>query len=261
MGKKRTGRGALLLSVSFASGIALLVAAQGMADGFLSHPAFLVREVEVQWPAGAPARSGRFRLNPPTSIFHVDLKALTVSFQRKFPTAEVEGIRRLLPNRLVATMRQRKVLGQVTAAGSYAPVSDDGILVAPASATPRAGLPVLLLPDLKGPLRVGRSIDSPAFWKASELLATLHRDGGIAGQRVHSVRVEGDSLFVALESGTELRFSGSQLAGGWQQLGSLVGRRPGLLSQASYVDLRFEDPVIGDKPKTKNEKRTARRRS
>ena len=140
-------------------------------------------------------------------------------------------------------------------------MSDDGILVTPASATPRAGLPVLLLPDLKGPLRVGRSIDSPSFWKASELLATLHRDGGIAGQRVHSVRVEGDGLFVALESGTELRFSGSQLAGGWQQLDSLIGRRPGLLSQASYVDLRFGDPVIGDKPKTKNEKRTSRRRS
>lgn len=254
MGKKRTGRGALLLSVSFLSGIALLVAAQGAAEGFLSHPAFLVREVEVRWPAGAPPRSDRFRLNPATSIFHVDLKALTVSFQRKFPAAEVEGIRRLLPNRLVATMRQRKILGQVAAAGSYAPVSDDGILVAPGSSSPRPGLPVLLLPDLKGPLRVGRSIDSPSFWKASELLATLHRDGGIAGQKVITVRVEGDGLFVALESGAELRFSGSQLAGGWQQLGGLLGRRPGLLSQVSYVDLRFGDPVI-------NEKRAARRRS
>ncbi|GEM_PF-3072977 len=259
MGKKRTGRGALLLSVSLASGIALLIAAQGAMDGFLSHPAFLVREVEVRWPAGAPPHSDRFRLNPPTSIFHVDLKALTVSFQRKFPTAEVEGIRRLLPNRLVATMRRRKILGQVAAAGAYAPVSDDGILVYPASSAPKPGLPVLLLPDLKGPLRVGRRVDSPGFWKASELLATLHRDGGIAGQKVTTVRVEGDGLFVTLESGTELRFSGSRLAVGWQQLGGLLSRRPGLLAQVSYVDLRFGDPVIVDKPKS--EKRTARRRS
>lgn len=259
MGKKRTGRGALFLSVSFLSGVGLLFAAQATADGFLSHPVFLVREVEVRWPAEARPRSDRFRLNPPTSIFRVDLKALTVSFQRKFPTAEVEGIQRLLPNRLVATMRQRKIVGQVSVDGLYAPVSDDGIIVLPASAALHGDLPVLKLAGLRGPLRVGRSIDSSAFWKASELLATLYRDGGIAGQKVSAVRVEGDSLFVALQSGAELRFSGSGLAGGWQQLGSLVGRRPELLSQVNYVDLRFGDPVIGERPK--NEKRTARRRT
>src|SRR3989338_6709505 len=103
MGKKRTGRGVLFLGVSFLSGVALLFAAQAGVDGFLSHSAFLVREVEVRWPAEAKPRSDRFRLTPPTSIFRVDLKALAVSFQRKFPTAEVGGIRRLLPNRLVGT--------------------------------------------------------------------------------------------------------------------------------------------------------------
>jgi len=259
MGKKRTGRGALLLSVSFISGIALLIAAQGAVDEFLSHPAFLVREVEVQWPAGTPAHSPRFRLNPPTSVFRVDLKALATSFQRKFPSLEVENIRRLLPNRLVATMRQRKIVGQVKVAGAYAPVSDDGILVYPASAAPRPGLPVLILEGARGPLRVGRSMDSPSFWKASELMCTLQRDGGIAGHKVTEVRVEGDGLFVRLESGAEIRFAGNHLATGWQQLAGLVGRSPGLLNEARYVDLRFGDPVIGEK--SKHEKRTARRRS
>ena len=260
-GERGAGRrGMLLLSVSFLSGIVLLMAAQGMADDFLSHPAFLVREVEVDWPHGAPARATRFRLNPPTSIFRVDLKALSTSFQRKFPTVEVEDIRRVLPNRLTATMRLRKVVGQVSLSGAYAPVSDDGILIGPGLRAPRPNLPVLVLSGLQGPLRVGRSLDCPSFWKASELLATLHRDGGIAGHRVLSVRVEGEDLFVGLDSGVEIRFSGAHLAVAWQQLAGVVGRRPDALSRARYIDLRFGDPVIGDKSR-KNEKRTARRRA
>ena len=259
---KRSGpatsrRGVLLLSVSFLSGIALLAAGQGAVDDFLSHPVFLVREIEVQWPQGIPARSPRFRLNPPTSIFRVDLKALSTNFQRRFPTVEVEDIRRVLPNRLVAVMRLRKVVGQVNLSRSYAPVSDDGIVIGPGLSTPRPDLPVLTLSGLQGPLLVGRALDCPSFWKASELLATLHRDGGIAGHRVLSLRVEGENLFIGLDSGTEIRFSGNHLSDAWQQLAGVVSRRPDVLTQAGYIDLRFEDPVIGGK----NEKRTARRRT
>ena len=263
IGQGSSRRGVLLLSVSFLSGIALLMATQGLADDFLSHPVFVVREIEVQWPRGIPARSPRFRLNPPTSIFRVDLKALSTNFQRRFPAVEVESIRRLLPNRLVATMRLRKVVGQVNLAKAYAPVSDDGILIGPGLAAPRPNLPILILSGLKGPLRVGRSLDCPSFWKASELLATLHRDGGIAGHRVMSVRVEGEELFLLLDSGTEIRFAGTHLAVAWQQLAGVVNRRPDVLNQAGYIDLRFGDPVIGEKPKekSKHEKRTTHRRS
>lgn len=247
------------MSVSFLSGVALLMAAQGAVEDFLSYPAFIVREVEVEWPQSAPAHPVRFRLNPPTSIFQVNLRALTISFQRKFPAVEVESIRRLLPNRLVATMRLRKVVGQVNLNGVYAPVSDDGILVSPGSAVPRPGLPLLFLSGLRGPARVGRSLDSPSFWKASELLITLHRDGGIAGHRVNSVRVEGENLFLTLDSETEIRFSGTRLDGAWQQLAGVVARRPGVLDQAGYIDLRFGDPVIGER--IRNEKRPSRRRT
>lgn len=260
IGGRPSRRGVLLLGVSFLSGIGLLMAAQGMVDDFLEHPAFQVREVEVQWPAGVKARSDRFRLNPPTSIFRVDLKSLAISFQRRFPSAEVEGIRRHLPNRLVAVMRPRKIVGQISVSGLYAPVSDDGILIFPASATPRPELPVLVLEGVKGPLRVGRSIDTASFWKASELLSTLHRDGGIAGHKVINVRVEGDNLFLALDSSAEIRFSGNNLSVEWQQLSSLIARSPGLLKEPRYVDLRYGDPVIGEL-RPKNEKRTSRRRS
>ena len=257
--RRLSSRRTVLLSVSFFSGIAMLLAAQGAIDGFLSHPAFLVREVEVQWPEGVKSRPRRFRLNPPTSIFRVDLKILGYAFQRRYPSVEVESIERVMPNRLVATMRPRRVVGQVNLGGSYYLVSDDGVVVAPASSVARPELPILLLDGFRGPLRVGSGLESPSFWKASELLATIHRDGGIAGHRVASIRVSGQDLFLLLDCGAEIRFSGDHLAVGWQHLVGLLRNRPELLKQANYLDLRFEDPVIGEKAKSREKAKRSRR--
>jgi len=223
------------------------MAAQSAADQFLLNPAFLVREVEVRWQDGSRSRPDRFRLNPPTSVFRIDLKALSNAFQRRYPAAEVEHVERILPNRLRATLRTRHLVGQVQAGGLYFAVSDDGVVTSTGSAGPRSGLPLLQLEGLRRSLRVGDALENPGFWKAAELLATLRRGGGIAGQRVRSVRVSGQDLFLTLESGAEIRFSVDRLPNGWQLLAGLLAQRPHVLLQANYIDLRFEDPVIGSR--------------
>lgn len=243
--KGRPSWKSVFLSVSFLSGVALLMAAQAVVDQFLWHPAFVAREVEVRWLDGSRGRPTRFQLNPPTSVFRVDLKALGSVFQRRYPAAEVEKVERILPNRLQATLRARTLVGQVQAGGLYVPVSDDGVVVAAGSAAPRPNLPVLALGGPRRTLRIGDTLESAGFWKAAELLGTLRRGGGIAGHRVKNVRVNGQDLFLTLESGAEIRFSAERLPNGWQLLAGLLSQRPEVLRQANYIDLRFEDPVIG----------------
>ena len=237
----------LFLSVSFLSSLGVLMVAQSAADQFLLHPAFLVREVEVRWLDGSRSRPARFRLNPPTSVFRVDLKALSNAFQRRYPAAEVENVERILPNRLRATLRARHLVGQVQAGRLYFPVSDDGVVTSAGSAGPRTGLPLLQLEGVRRSLRAGEALESPGFWKAAELLATLRRGGGVAGHRARSVRVSGQDLFLTLDSGAEVRFSVDRLPNGWQLLAGLLSQRPRGLQEANYIDLRFEDPVIGSK--------------
>lgn len=248
MAKKRVGRGALLLSASFLSGLALLMAVQGAADGFLSHPRFQVTEIEVRWLGTATGREpGQFRLSPPVSIFQLDLAALSRAFRQRYPTAVVERVERVLPNRLIATMRARHVVASLKANGLYVPVSEDGRVVGGASRTPAPGLPVLLLEGVRGPLLPGTDLEPFAFWKVSELLTTLYRDKGLVGRPVAKLQVSGNDLFVFLEKGPEIRFSADRLGPGWHDLWELLNQRRAVLNEVQYVDLRFDDPVIGER--------------
>lgn len=245
MSKKRAGRSALFLSVSFFSGVALLMALQNAADGFLAHPRFMVSEIEVKWQGAADAAEpGQFRLNPPVSIFQLDLEALSRAFRQRYPMADVERMDRVLPNRLIATLRARHVVAQLQAGGLYAPVSDDGRIVGAATRAPQAGLPVLILEGVRGPLSAGRSVEANGFWKVSELLSTVYRDKGIAGRRVSQLQVNGTDVSVRLEKGPEIRFSTDRLGDGWQDLWGLLSRKQTALDEARYIDLRFQDPVI-----------------
>lgn len=248
MKKKPVSAKTFLLSASFVSGLALLMAAQSVADSFLSHPSFLVREVEVRWPATvSKSAPTRFRLQPPLSIYRVELDALSRAFRQRYPTAEVQRVDRVLPNRVVVTLYPRQVVAQLFTGRSYYPVSDGGRVVGRGQPRPFPGFPVLQLERVAEPLSLGQDLDRFGFWKASELLSTLQRDRGIAGHRVAKLSVRDSDLLVDLEAGAQLRFSSDRLGDGWRRLWELIAHRRDLLDRAQYVDLRYDDPLIGER--------------
>lgn len=257
-GKGSSPRKKLLFSVSFLSGVAIWAGVQGAADSFLSHPSFLVHQVEVTWPKGEKGGPTHFRLTPPTSIFRVELNSLRHAFQRRYPIADVVRVERVFPNRVRAVIRPRHVVAQIKAGGSFHLVSDDGMVVSSGSSSPRAGLPVLLLEEVRGPLHSGGNLAGAGFWRVADLLAALRRDGGIAGRRVSMIRVAAGDLFLSLEQGPEVRFSTDRVSAGWRRLAGLIAQRPQVLTEARYVDLRFADPVIGSETADKKPRRKKR---
>ncbi len=246
------------MSVSVVSGLALVMAVQSAADDFLSSPLFVVREIQVAWPDAGADRPDRFRLRPATSIFRIDLQTLSRAFQRRYPTVEVQEIRRLLPNRLVAQMRPRQVIAQMISGGRCFSVSDDGVIVSRGQPAPIRGLPLLALDGQKRgspQLQIGRSVADPDFWKAATVLTGWRRSRAVAGRPVKGVQVDGADLNLLLEEGPEIRFASDRLAEGWRRLAELIARKSDVLETAGYVDLRFEDPVIGAKKKGKGTRR------
>lgn len=235
-----------------------MLAFQGVADSFFSHPDFLVREVEARWVQSqeGPQPPMRFRMNPPASIFRVDLAATARVFEQRYPTAEVERVERILPNRLRVILRSRRPVAQLNCSGIFYAVSEEGKVISRGAAAPHPDLPVLILEGVRGPARFGQDLGGAEFWRASDLLAAIRRDGGIAGQKVSKVQVKGPDLFLLLDSGLEIRFSSERMWAGWQRLGELIPQRPQVLAEARYIDLRFEDPVIAPKaqPKAKRGK-------
>lgn len=246
--KKESQWRGTVFSVSLASAAALFWAAEGIFQSFLKAAPFQVEQIQVVWPEEVNLPSRRYRLKPSASIFDVDLQAVGRALENLHPAAEVEAVRRVLPNRLVALLRLKKVLGQVRADQYYA-VSAQGAVVAPGRPFPWPNLPVIFLDKVRGSLGVGSRFDSPAFWKASELLVMVHQQGGVRNHRVNSVKSNSQMLTLLLDSGLEIRFKPGDLEGGWQRLMKLAARKPEILTQARYLDLRFEDPVIGEKKK------------
>ncbi|MBI3332793.1 MAG: cell division protein FtsQ [Candidatus Omnitrophica bacterium] len=236
-----------ILSVSAASGVMGFLALQAMAQGVVGAPCFLVRQVEVCWPSEMSVPRRAYRLVPPTSIFKVNLNAVGAALAAHHPAAEVEKVERILPNRLVAALRPRKVVAQLFLERYY-PLGEDGRVAAAGRGSPWSGLPVIFLEGKRRPFQVGEAPDSPGFLRALDLIRTARQHNGILGHAVSTIRVREGALFLALDSGVEIRLPVENLQAGWRRLTQLLAQRPELLDQTRYLDFRFEDPVIGKGP-------------
>jgi len=238
----------LFFGVSFLSLAAMLLTVQIAFDWISTHPLFLVKTIDAIWPDGVDGQPKQFQVHPPVSIFRLDLVDLAEAFQRRYPAIRVEEIRRILPNRLVARMRFRKVVAQMEDGGRYFMVSEDGVIVSQGQPHPLASLPIFKVRGKVPPLSIGAHLDTAFFWKALPLLSILERSGGrLAGYRVVSVQLEGDSLMVDLEGAAQLRFASDELAQCWQRLIHLFVSKPQILDQALYLDLRFDEPVVRER--------------
>ena len=243
-------RRGMLLSVSLASGAALLCALQAAAVPFFTAPHFTVQEIEVRWPAEMKRPTEHYRLSRPTSIFQVDLTAVAQALQKTHPGVAVDAVRRILPDRLVAMLRPLKVIAQIRT-DCYYPVSREGIVVGVGQTARWTGLPLLSPEGIRRPYRVGEIVNYPGFWQSSELLSAIQRQGGLAGHHVAGIRSRSEEFSVFLDNGLEIRWASERLWPAWQQLTDLLAQKPDLIETSRYLDLRFDDPIIGRQSRAK----------
>ncbi len=255
--KKSNGRG-VFFGLALIGILLVAIGLQALVQKFIVRPEFLVREIEIHWVGEQDPGPARFRLSPPTSIFLLDLNALQKAFQQRYPISEVRKVERQFPDKIVATMRKRRVVAQVYCGGLYYPVSDDALIVARGSRAPYDRLTILSSDGFNASsFQPGDPLGMDDFWKASELLVTLRRGEGLANHAVTRIRLTGTDIFVSLDTGVEVRFSKDHLKDGWHRLAGVLSQRRNVLTEAKYLDLRFEDPVIGENPETLKQKKKA----
>ncbi|MBI1952606.1 MAG: hypothetical protein HYS41_00590 [Candidatus Omnitrophica bacterium] len=243
MSLKGSRRGAIL-SVSLVSGAALFLAFQGVVRAALQASVFRVDEVEAAFSLDPRIPARRYRLTPPTSIFHLDLRAVHKVLQARHPTMEVEEVRRLLPNRLQARLVPRKPAAQLAAGSGYYLVSDEGVVLTSARPVAWPHQVVVSLEVMKGTFRVGQAVRSPSLFQAMEVLGRVRARGGLAGHGLNLLEVKAGQMNLFLDSGLEVRLNSRHPEIGLDRLAQLLERQDPLLEGARYVDLRFSDPVI-----------------
>lgn len=193
-----------------------------------------------------------YRLSRPVHILKADLKGLARAIRREHPQLASVVVRRELPGRLVAQVSLREPLGQIRGRQYYL-VSADAIVLAPGSSTAWEGLPVFLLGDRAVVYQPGQSCATPPLRQAIAVLQEVQRSKALKTHRVRAVRVpqggpgspDARMVTLVLDTGLELRAVPGDLGPQLTRLAELLGGRRREIAQAQYVDLRFDDLVIG----------------
>jgi len=218
-------------------------------------PYFWTSSVEIRLEPGqrwvTDPRVG-YRLHPPVHILQVDLPALALAIHREHPQLAHVVVRRELPSRLVAQVTLREPVGQLRGRQYYL-MSADGTVLAPGASTAWEGLPVFLIGPRAAAYSPGQSCATPDVRQAVAVLEDVQRSGALGQHHVSVIRVApaslgpGDSTMITLvlENGLELRATPGDLALRLARLGVLMSGKGHEMDQAQYVDLRFDDLVIG----------------
>lgn len=192
-----------------------------------------------------------YRLHPPVHILRANLPALAAAIRRDHPQLASVIVRRELPNRLVASVALREPVGQVRGRQYYL-VSADGVVLAPGASTAWEGLPVFLS-NGRPAYQPGESCATPELLQGIAVLREVQRARALGPHRVSAVRVadraadgaEARMVTLVLDNGLELRAAPGDLAPRLARLSELLSGRHEEVNQAQYVDLRFDDLVIG----------------
>ncbi len=181
------------------------------------------------------------------NLWTVDLAAVARELQAQQPRLKHVRVIRDLPNTLRVEVAERMPVAQLRLGQWYA-VAADGFILPGASAKPLAGLPVLKgLQTPKGSFKAGRENTDGHLRAALQIVSRLQRAPVLEGHQLATVDV-GDArqLTFVIDDGTEIRCgSPAELAAHLERLGPVLQMVARQQLAIRYIDLRFNDPVIG----------------
>ncbi len=226
----------------------------GVATFVQRSPYFWVSTIDVQLAPGqqwlTDPRIG-YRLPSPLHLWQANLAGLADAIRREHPQLATVVVHRQLPNRLVAEVTLRDPVGQLRGRRFYL-VAPDGMVLTPGSPTAWEGLPVLLLGSRTAAYQPGQSCAVPELRQAVAVLREIQQSNVLGAHRVSAVRLmptgpeaTADLITVVLDNGLELRAIPGELGPRLARLGELMRTKGREMEQAQYVDLRFDDLVVG----------------
>lgn len=232
-----------------------LIVGAGLTMFIQRSPYFWVSSIDIRLEPGqewlTDPRIG-YRLQPPIHLWQANLGELAQAIRKEHPQLEQVVVHRELPNRLVATVTLRKPIGQLRGRRFYL-VAPDGMVLAPGSPSAWEGLPVLLLGSRTAAYQPGQSCAIPELKLAAAVLRDVQASNALGRHYVSAVRMTPsdtaavDVVTLVLDNGLELRTTSGDLMPRLARLGELMQTQGTEMAKAQYVDLRFDDLVVGMK--------------
>lgn len=180
------------------------------------------------------------------SVFSLNLKGIAGALQNSYPDAKDIVVRIALPDKLVVSLKLRKAVCIVKSDRILYPVDEDGVILPPLDPALATWIPTVEGISVKYADRKAGSIQTPALKAAIGLLRNIKDVKTVADYGIENIdmRDPGNIIFY-LKNGIEVRIGGEHFK---ERLGLLAKtmKDPRLaLDRIKYIDLRFDDAVIG----------------
>jgi cell division septal protein FtsQ len=183
------------------------------------------------------------------NIFSINLDALRKDVEVSHPEFKDVVVRRILPNKLVVQAKLRKAIAQIRSDRYYF-IDEEGILLPEVKNFPEPLLPIVTgigtnLAKVKFS-SFGKS-DKEKIEKALFIIKEMKLIEGLSKYKLNSVDTTdpGNYSVFLEESNVEIKMGNSDFNSRLKVLATVLKQIGEDIDQFKYIDLRFEDPIIG----------------
>lgn len=229
---------------------ALGVLLGGVVAYAFSSPTFQLQEVKVlNIGTLTPEQSFRFsELRRGENLIQLDLVNVQQVIKRSHPEYKEVKVRRVLPSRVEILLKRRTPVAQVLFS-RYVQVDKDRVVLPGSSTTPFRNLTVIEgAPVPRGGLSVGVTLDDTITQKALRLMEVIRRSAILRKHALTRIDI-GDprNLTLVVDNAIEIRIGNSHFIERLKILDQTLKTLELDPARIRYIDLRFDDVVVGPK--------------
>lgn len=238
-----------IFSLPYLLSLMLVAALFGGVVAYAMHsPTFQLEEVRVL-NVGTLTQAQAFdfcELRRGENLITLDLVSVQQVIKRKHPEFKEVKVRRVLPNRIEVVLKRRTPISQV-AFSRYVQIDKDLVILPGSSVTPFKNLTIIDgAPLPKEGLYVGVTIRDAVTKKAIKLSEIIKQSQILRKHALSKIDI-GDpkNIVVVVDEDIEIRIGSDHFIERLKILDQTLKNIELDRSKISYVDLRFDDVVIG----------------
>ncbi len=181
------------------------------------------------------------------NLVNLDLVQVQQVIKRKHPEYKEVLVRRVLPNRIEVLLKRRTPAAQVAVSSRYIQIDKDLVLLPGAGTAAFRNLTVVRgAPSPPEGLYVGVVLKDPATQKAVKLADVIRQSRILRGHVLTDVNIADPKNFTLIVDGQiEIRIGGNHFMERLKILDQTLKSVVLDPSKIRYIDLRFDDVVIG----------------
>ncbi|MDD4201935.1 MAG: cell division protein FtsQ/DivIB [Candidatus Omnitrophica bacterium] len=178
------------------------------------------------------------------NIFKVNIKWLEYQLNKNYPQIKNIVVKRVLPDRIELMVDQRVPLASINAFGQYAIDNDSTVLVYDQATM--SDLPLITGFKIWTKPSIGEKISSDRVELAKSVLSIFYNVPEIKKHGIKSIDVSNPkNLIVQLNGPIEIRMGQQDFSEKIKKLQFILQDKNIDVKGLEYIDLRFEDPVLG----------------